>query len=272
MRPTLVTFHAHPDDEAIFTGGTIALAVEMGWRVVVVVATDGEEGRPLRRVGSDLGRHRRREVSASARTLGVERVEFLGYRDSGAAVPAPASTATLAGAPAHEAAGRLRHILVEERAVAVTSYDEGGVYGHPDHVRVHDIASDAVAGTRCDVYEATINRTALARLRTRLLALGLAPALWPEELSLCMGLEESAGLVGLDVSSVLRRKLAAIAEHASQTLEAPTFMGLPPGVFHHLLATEWYRPARVVDGRFLEMLRVGAGAGGVEIDGSLSVA
>jgi LmbE family N-acetylglucosaminyl deacetylase len=211
MRPTLVAFHAHPDDEAIFTGGTIRVAVENGWRVVVVVATDGEEGRPQNDTGSDLGRHRRGEVSVAAAILGVERVEFLGYRDSGFAATLSASPAALVRAAGHEAAGRLHRILREERAVAVTSYDAGGVYGHPDHVRVHEIAAHAVADTLCDVYEATVNRTALLRLRARLLARGLDPDLWPEELTRDMGLEEGAGLVGLDVAPVLSRKLAAIA-------------------------------------------------------------
>ena len=97
MRPVLVSLHAHPDDEAIFTGGTIAAAVESGWRVVLVVATEGDLGsRPAS--GGEIGAHRRAEALAAASVLGIERVEFLGYGDSGYLPPAGPSGSTAARA------------------------------------------------------------------------------------------------------------------------------------------------------------------------------
>jgi len=83
---TLVCFHAHPDDESIATGGTMALAAEAGHDVVLVVATRGEHGEPVPGVlaeGEDLWRRRVVETHEAARLLGVGRVEFLGYEDSG---------------------------------------------------------------------------------------------------------------------------------------------------------------------------------------------
>ena len=85
---TLVCFHAHPDDEAIATGGTMALASAAGHRVVLIVATDGELGFTVPGVAEtpqELGAHRRAETQAAASILGVHRVEFLGYHDSGMA-------------------------------------------------------------------------------------------------------------------------------------------------------------------------------------------
>ena len=78
---TVVFFHAHPDDEAIFTGGSIWLLAEGGWRVVVVIATGGEWGEAAAGFGhADLAGVRRQETLDAARVLGIARVEFLGYR------------------------------------------------------------------------------------------------------------------------------------------------------------------------------------------------
>src|SRR5690348_6703879 len=86
MAQTLVTFHAHPDDEAIATGGTMARASAEGHRVVLVVATRGELGEyapDALAPGETLAERRVAEQEAAAKILGVHRVEFLGYRDSG---------------------------------------------------------------------------------------------------------------------------------------------------------------------------------------------
>ena len=85
---TAVFFHAHPDDEALATGGTMALLADQGHRVVLVVATNGEEGEPVDGVlaeGEALGDRRATEVAEAAAILGAVRVEYLGYRDSGMA-------------------------------------------------------------------------------------------------------------------------------------------------------------------------------------------
>jgi LmbE family N-acetylglucosaminyl deacetylase len=265
MRPVLVSLHAHPDDEAIFTGGTIAAAVESGWRVVLVVATDGDLGSSPAS-GVDVATHRRAEALAAAVVLGIERVEFLGYGDSGYLAPAGDSartwvararglrSGTLADAFVGGAARRVRDILVEEDATVLTSYDANGVYGHIDHVLVHEIASRSVEDTDCALVEATIGRHALRDLRSNLLGRGLASNLWPPALVEQIGVEDGPDLVSVDVSAHLVTKLTAVAAHSSQVVEAATFMGLPAGAFHHLLGTEWFRVARPGDGRFLDLL------------------
>jgi LmbE family N-acetylglucosaminyl deacetylase len=165
VRPVLVTLHAHPDDEAIFTGGTILRAVRAGWRVVLIVATEGDRGRASGTAGSDLSAQRRAETLAAIRILGVERVEFLGYGDSGYEDPSgrdlgngtasarALQSGTLAAAHVDGVAAAVRRILVEEDAAVLTSYDDNGIYGHIDHVRVHEIAVRSVEGTSCEHYE-----------------------------------------------------------------------------------------------------------------------
>ena len=234
-RPCLVCFHAHPDDEAIFTGGTIALAVDAGWRVVLVVATSGEQGTTPDWLTGDLAVRRHAETVASARVLGIDRVVFLGYRDSGAdEVPrretASGAPITFDAAPRRQVVARLRRTLVHERAAALTSYDRIGVYGHRDHLRVHEIAAAAVLGTGCDLVEATVSRPTVRRLREDLVARGLDAATWPEALVEGIGTDDDR-LIAVDVSAHLSEKLAAIAAHASQVVEAPSFMGLPPVLF-----------------------------------------
>jgi LmbE family N-acetylglucosaminyl deacetylase len=268
VKPVLVTLHAHPDDEAIFTGGTILRAVEAGWRVVLIVATEGDRGRSRGSGGADLRTRRRAETMAAASVLGVERVDFLGYGDSGY-VDAPrrdpharvASArglrpGTLAAVHIDEVAATVRRVLVEEGAVALTSYDDNGIYGHIDHVQVHEIATRSVEGTSCELYESTLDRSALRRLRTELMGRGLVPDRWPPELAEQLGVESGPALVTVDVSGQLDRKLVALAAHSSQVVEATTFMGLPAGVFHYLLRTEWFRVRRRGRGRFLDMLRL----------------
>ena len=262
MRPVLVALHAHPDDESIFTGGTIVTAVEAGWRVVLVVATDGDQGsRPLA-VGTDLGSHRRAEVAVAASILGIERVEFLGYRDSGYECVSAARGAqarglvsgSLAAAHLDGVAVAVRAILVEEGAAALTSYDANGIYGHIDHVQVHEIGTRSVVGTDCEHYEATLDRGELRRMRHHLLGRGLEGSLWTSALTEQIGVDEGPDLVRVDVARHLPVKLAAVAAHSSQVLEAPSFMGLPAGAFHHLFGSEWFRVSRRGAGRFLDLV------------------
>jgi LmbE family N-acetylglucosaminyl deacetylase len=270
-RPVLVALHAHPDDEAIFTGGTIVRAVEAGWRVVLVVATDGDRGVGSGATRTELAAHRRAETRQAAAVLGIERVVFLGHGDSGyvasfdsrghgGATGRGLEPGTLASAHIDGVVAEVRGILIEEGAVALTSYDDNGIYGHVDHVLVHEIAARAVRDTGCELYESTLERSALRRIRQRLIGRGLVADLWPASLNDQLGVESGADVVPVDVSRQLDLKLLAIAAHSSQVMEAPSFMGLPAGVFHHLLATEWFRVARAGTGRLLAAVDIPVGA------------
>jgi N-acetyl-1-D-myo-inositol-2-amino-2-deoxy-alpha-D-glucopyranoside deacetylase len=143
--PGLLSFHAHPDDEVISTGGTLAHYAAQGEQVVVVTATDGAEGEihnyddpdSLKPQLADL---RREEVKAALAVLGVSRHEFLGYRDSGMmGTEANDHADAFWRAPFLEATGRLVSIIRRYQPEVMTIYDPFGGYAHPDHIQVHRV-------------------------------------------------------------------------------------------------------------------------------------
>ncbi|GAA4024336.1 PIG-L family deacetylase [Allokutzneria multivorans] len=147
----VVAFHAHPDDEALLTGGTLARLADEGHRVVIVVATDGcmDEADGVR-----MG-----ELHASAEVLGAQRVAHLGYADSGHGAllyDDPSDRQRFARADLDEATGRLAELLREEKADLLLSYDPNGGYGHRDHVKVHHVGARAAALTGVRVLEGTV--------------------------------------------------------------------------------------------------------------------
>ncbi len=249
---TLVTFHAHPDDEAIACGGTMVKAAAGGHRVVLVTATLGElgeVGEGVLTAGESLGERRAAELAEAARILGVARVENLGYRDSGMAGTAGNDDpACFWRAPVEEAAGRLALILREEQPDVLTIYDEHGNYGHPDHIQVHRVGVRAAEMAGVDrVYEATMNRDHFLGLMARAAELGFPEMPDTEGVDDTMGLPESELTTFVDVVDVLPTKRAAMAAHASQIPANSFFLGLPEEAFAAAFGTEWYRrrgPAR----------------------------
>jgi LmbE family N-acetylglucosaminyl deacetylase len=147
----------------------MARAAAEGHRVVLVLATDGGAGlaSPELSAGGGLGERRLEEARRSSAALGVARVEWLGYADSGSgAEPEPdqPGVTRFCRAPLDEAAERLAAVLTTERADLLLSYDVNGGYGHRDHVRVHEVAARAaqIAGTP-RVLEATVPRDTIVR-------------------------------------------------------------------------------------------------------------
>ena len=129
----------------------MARAKAEGHRVVLVVATNGEHGEVPEdlRDGETLVDRRRAETEASAAALGVDRVVWLGYRDSGmTGWEQNADPSSFLRADVEEAAGRLAAVLEEESADVLTTYDWHGNYGHPDHVKVHQVGHRAARGGR----------------------------------------------------------------------------------------------------------------------------
>jgi LmbE family N-acetylglucosaminyl deacetylase len=157
-RFTVVAFHAHPDDESLLTGGTLARAAADGHRVVLVTATSGERGlaRPEDGQGRPLAEIRRRELRRAADELGCARVVTLDYGDSGLH-PDPEDAVAFANVDVEKAAVRLSEVLLDEEADVLLTYDRHGGYGHPDHVQAHRVATRA-AVLACTplVLEATV--------------------------------------------------------------------------------------------------------------------
>ena len=239
---TLVTFHAHPDDEAIACGGTMAKAAAEGHRVVLVTATQGENGEVeegLLAPGETLARRRTEETHQAARVLGVSRVEFLGYLDSGMmGTPENDAPGSFWRADVEEAAGRLAAILVEEAADVLTIYDEHGTYGHPHHIQVHRVGRRAaeLAGTP-RVYEATADRDHVMSLRSQAEAAGME---MPDLDVSRFGTPGHLITTRVDVSAFLDRKRAAMAAHASQISETSFFLAMPSEVFAAVWGEECY--------------------------------
>jgi LmbE family N-acetylglucosaminyl deacetylase len=246
MPHTLVTFHAHPDDEAIATGGIMARAAAEGNRVVLVVATRGEVGEVddgFLAPGETLAERRVVETGRAAEALGVARVEFLGYRDSGMeGEPTNDAEGSFWSADIEEAAARLAAILEEEDADVLTVYDARGGYGHPDHVQVHRVGVRAgeLAGTP-RVYESTLNRDHIQRLmaaRPGDLAIG-DDAPDPSQFD-TMGSQESQITTTVDVRDFVENKRAAMRAHASQISESSFFLSMPDEAFRDAFGWEWF--------------------------------
>jgi LmbE family N-acetylglucosaminyl deacetylase len=245
---TLVTFHAHPDDEAIATGGVMAKAKADGHRVVLVVATKGELGEVDEGVldaGEELADRRVVETNAAADILGVDRVEFLGYHDSGMMGEATNDTpGSFWSADVDEAATRLAALLEAEQADVLTIYDERGNYGHPDHIQVHRVGHRAaqIAGTS-QVFEATMNRDYIVRLMKE--RADEMPSLpdsvdTPDPDDLDLGMPEEVLTTAVDVRDYTDAKRAAMAAHASQIPDNSFFLQLPPEAFREAFGWEWF--------------------------------
>jgi len=258
---TLVSFHAHPDDESIATGGTLARAADEGHRVVLVFGTRGECGEVAEGFlddGEALGDRRERECRASAEVLGVHRVEFLGYRDSGMmGEPTNDDPSCFWQADPVEAAERLCRILTEERADALTVYDDHGGYGHPDHIQVHRVGHRAarMAGTP-RVYESTMDRDRLRELMAA--AAAEDPDFEAPDVDEDGEFGSPAAIITtrVDVTPWLDRKRASMAAHASQIAEESFFLSMPEEAFAAVWGTECYiravgEPASEADDRLL---------------------
>jgi LmbE family N-acetylglucosaminyl deacetylase len=238
---TLVAFHAHPDDEVILTGGTLAGAVAAGHRVVLVTATDGRM--------DDEPEIRMDELLSSAGILGVHRVECLDYADSGYGpifYPDPPGRVRFARADIETAAQRLADILRDEDAQLLLSYQRNGGYGHRDHVQVHHVgkrAAELAATPR--VLEVTMPRELLCRVSDLCRRLRL-PAPYDSDTVRTAYAPRATITHRIDVRRFARQKRDAFAAHRSQIgggLNARLFgllMLLPPQVFGLLLSHEWF--------------------------------
>jgi LmbE family N-acetylglucosaminyl deacetylase len=249
-RGTLVSFHAHPDDEAIATGGTLARAADEGHRVVLVVATRGEHGEVddgFLDDGETLWERRVRETEQAADILGIARVEFLGYTDSGmAGTPENDLPGSFWTADVDVAAARLAAILRDEQAEVLTTYDDHGGYDHPDHIQVHRVGARAAALAGVSrVYEATINRDHIRRLMLELReqadGAGIEPPgdLGPPE-ELTIGVTEDDITTTVDVAKYIGAKRAALAAHRSQVDETSFFLAMPAEQFLAAFGEEWF--------------------------------
>ncbi len=157
--PRLLFVHAHPDDESLSNGATIAHYTARGAQVRVVTCTLGEEGEvigdPWAGLAADradqLGGYRIGELTAALRALGVGGPHYLGgagrWRDSGMQGSPKRGRERFIDADEREAVGALVAVIRELRPHVVVTYDPNGGYGHPDHIHAHTVTTAAVAAT-----------------------------------------------------------------------------------------------------------------------------
>jgi LmbE family N-acetylglucosaminyl deacetylase len=251
---TLVCFHAHPDDESISTGGSIARASAEGHRVVLVVATNGDHGEVPDDLtpGETLVDRRKAETARSAEVLGVHRLVWLGYADSGmTGWPQNEHPEAFWQATVDDAAERLAAVLREEAADVLTVYDWHGNYGHPDHIQVHRVGHRAaeLAGTP-RVFEATMNRDHIVRMMAMAREMGLGdgaagpeddfdPA-GPADDGNPFGMSEDELTHAVEVAEWLHLKRASMRCHSSQISDSSFFLEMPDEAFAGSFGTEWF--------------------------------
>ena len=165
--PRLLFVHAHPDDETITNGVTIAHYVARGAQVRVVTCTLGEEGEVIgdqwAQLAVDhadqLGGYRIGELTAALQALGLDGPVYLGgpgrWRDSGMVGSQARDRQRFSDADQREAVGALVAIIREMRPHVVVTYDPDGGYGHPDHIQTHVVTTAAVAAAGTDEYPGT---------------------------------------------------------------------------------------------------------------------
>jgi len=249
---TVVAFHAHPDDEVLITGGTLAKLAAEGHRVVIVVACDGAIEEPNSRLD---------EFRASAAILGAARAEHLGYADSGhgpVLYPDPPGRARFARADPAEAAAKLAALLREEQADLLMSYDAVGGYGHRDHVKVHEVGARAAELAEVRVIEATVPRELAVRGVSILRRLGLVARYTVAE-ARSAGTPRAAITHRVNVRRYAARKQAALAAHRSPVSgrgrASRLFrfaIKLPAPVFGLFAGREWFAEPAAAPGPVLD--------------------
>ncbi|MET9966615.1 N-acetyl-1-D-myo-inositol-2-amino-2-deoxy-alpha-D-glucopyranoside deacetylase [Streptomyces sp. NPDC006356] len=261
----LLLVHAHPDDESINNGATMAKYAAEGARVTLVTCTLGEHGEVIppelqHLTGTALGEHRLGELTAAMRELGVEDFRLLGgkgrYEDSGMmGIADNDDPASLWQADVDQAARELVEVILEVRPQVLVTYDPDGGYGHPDHIQAHRIAMRAAdladdAGWRIPkVYWNRVPRTAadeaFARLQADLPGLPFGKAAVVADVPGVVDDERITTVI--DGTAHATAKAAAMRAHATQIEVAePTapYFALSNELAQPLFTTEYYELVR----------------------------
>ena len=263
---SLLLVHAHPDDETINNGATMAKYVSEGVRVTLVTCTRGEEGEVLVPELADLassksdqlGKHREGELANAMAALGVKDFRFLGapevsYRDSGMLGTEPNNRSDVFWqAGLDDAASHLVKIIREVKPQVLVTYDEFGGYGHPDHIQAHrvamraaELASDPTYGIGgaweiSKIYWNTMPRSVIQEGIDKMKEIGSSffgaesaddlPFAKPDELVTTL----------IDGTAFIDAKMAAMASHPTQIeLDGP-FFALSNNLGNQVWGHEYY--------------------------------
>jgi N-acetyl-1-D-myo-inositol-2-amino-2-deoxy-alpha-D-glucopyranoside deacetylase len=262
-RRALLAVHAHPDDECIGTGGILARYAAEGARTVLVTCTDGAVGEisdPALASPENLAEVRSRELDESVRILSVGRLVKLGYRDSGMAGTTDNNhPAAFQQADIEQAIRRVVQVVREERPQVIVTYDERGGYGHPDHIRAHQVAvaafersgdaalypDEGLAWAPSRLYYAVFPRSAARRFAERLRAAGIETPFGEtrEQEDPPFGVDDARITTVVDVSAYVSAKRAALEAHRTQMGPDQFFMKLPAELFNEAFGQETFQRA-----------------------------
>lgn len=268
----ILLVHAHPDDETIGTGTTMARYVDEGVGVTLVTCTLGEEGEVLvpglEHLASDrddaLGDHRYGELTEAMRVLGVDDWRLLGgrgrYRDSGmAGTPPNERPEAFWRGDLLEAATHLVAIIREVRPQVLVTYDDFGGYGHPDHIQAHRVAMYAlmlaaastfrpdlgpawdVAKVYWSAFPRSVVREGIERMRAAGETTGFAE-MDPDEIP--FAIDDDLVTTAVSAPELLDRKLDALRAHATQVTVDGGFFALADNVGAEAFGTEYFRLVR----------------------------
>jgi N-acetyl-1-D-myo-inositol-2-amino-2-deoxy-alpha-D-glucopyranoside deacetylase len=244
----LLLVHAHPDDESIGTGATMARYAAQGARVTLVTCTLGEIGEIIppglqHLLPDELGEYRVGELAAACEALGVTDHRFLGgpgrYRDSGMmGMEENEDPRCFWRAPVAAAASLLAQVIEEVRPSVIVTYDANGLYGHPDHIQAHRVAWQA---RELAAPDARFFATAMPR-SVATAATVLPPESWftPVADATANTVPDSAVTTVIDGSAYLDAKIAAMAAHATQVTVDGSYYALSDNVGRRVLGSEHY--------------------------------
>ncbi len=266
-RHTLMAVFAHPDDESFGIGGTLArYGADPDVRVVLVCATLGEAGEiaaPELATAERLGQVREAELRCACRTLSIDALHLLGYRDSGmAGTPANLEPDALTMADFDEVVGKIVTLIRRERPNVLVTFDESGGYGHPDHVAIHYHAKEAFAAAADParypeqigiglaphqaqkLYYTAIPHRFFREMAAKMEELGIEiPRRYRERLEKGIGLPDEACTTDVFVQDFWDAKRAAIQCHATQLNPDSVFSALPPEIMRELQTWECFQLA-----------------------------
>jgi N-acetyl-1-D-myo-inositol-2-amino-2-deoxy-alpha-D-glucopyranoside deacetylase len=251
----LLLVHAHPDDESINNGATMAKYAAEGARVTLVTCTLGERGEVIppelqHLTGTALGEYRLRELTAAMAELGVEDFRLLGgpgrYRDSGMMGLADNDDPDCFWqADVDEAAALLVEVIREVRPQVLVTYDDDGGYGHPDHIQAHRVAMRAAAQTGLGIRKVYWNRVprpaaeaAFARLQDDLPGLPFGKSAAVDDVPGVV--DEAVVTTVIDGTEYAAAKAAAMRAHATQIDVAEPYFALSNELAQPLFTTEYY--------------------------------
>jgi N-acetyl-1-D-myo-inositol-2-amino-2-deoxy-alpha-D-glucopyranoside deacetylase len=248
----LLLVHAHPDDEALGTGGTIAKYAAEGAHVCLITCTNGEVGEiaevpelgTVDEIRPRLGEVRRLELEAACRELGDVDLRMLGYHDSGMeGTPENDAPIAFVNQELDDVVAKIVDVIREVGAQVLVTYDDYGLYGHPDHIRAHEAALRAadIAGV-AKVYYIAFPKSLMRMARDAAAAMGLTDEFFSEDDIERIGTDDALISASIDCTDFVDNKFRALEAHRTQFGTTQLFLQIPAeyragfGHEHYVLA------------------------------------